>query len=78
VDTGAAADQDNARRSKRRRAYTLRAGRRPPPSGRSPRTASEGAVMITKECGNYRLSERWSLEAAAVVLLLAQMAINDV
>jgi hypothetical protein len=34
--------------------------------------------MITKGSGKYRLSEHWSLESAAVVLLLAQMAINDV
>ena len=34
--------------------------------------------MITKRRGNYRPSESWSLESAAVVLLLAQMAINDV
>ena len=74
----AAADQDNARRSKRQRAHTLGAGSAPQPSGRSPHTAGEGPVMITKGRGQYRLSEHWSLESAAVVLLLAQMAINDV
>jgi hypothetical protein len=34
--------------------------------------------MITKGRGKDRPLVHWSLESAAVVLLLAQMAINDV